>query len=409
MLKKQKKLWFAYLPLDSKGVERLLNNQAKQGWALAVEQDGIALRIPIEKTNRSDLRYHVTCAMLRKETNLSQELEHKRAQGWKPVATVNYFDIYESMPCQEPKSQQEQGRKRLCFAALCAWLLVVLGMTALGIIAWINRVPLPMDDTWYLSNLSLFLRVTLPLFGVGSVYYLSWLVNQGRRVKKKTLPTYVGMCLRSALRLGAIAWLVVGWIALIGDLVTDGRMLCLLVLLLAVASAVCGHKFCWGKPETLRSALSLVVALVFGLSLLLAAVTPPQSRAEIGTCSWRNTLSDVVHAEDLGVQPEQIQAASYERTSSLLVTRTAYWESWEDGALSSTVYQCRGGLLGGRILDGWLADGQWEATQSVYDQAWQIQSGETYHILLREGNHILELTCNQPVTQLLQDKERLKF
>ena len=58
---KQKKRWFAYLPLDRKGVEAYLNDQAEKGWALAAEQDGMTFRVPFQETNRTDLRYHVTC------------------------------------------------------------------------------------------------------------------------------------------------------------------------------------------------------------------------------------------------------------------------------------------------------------------------------------------------------------
>ena len=58
---KQTKQWFAYLPLDRKGVETYLNDQAEKGWALAVEQDGMTFRVPFQETSRTDLRYHVTC------------------------------------------------------------------------------------------------------------------------------------------------------------------------------------------------------------------------------------------------------------------------------------------------------------------------------------------------------------
>ena len=53
---KQTKQWFAYLPLDRKGVETYLNDQAEKGWALAVEQDGMAFRVPFRDTSRTDLR-----------------------------------------------------------------------------------------------------------------------------------------------------------------------------------------------------------------------------------------------------------------------------------------------------------------------------------------------------------------
>ena len=57
---KQKKQWFAYLPLDRKGVEAYLNDQAAKGWALAAEQDGMTFRVPFQETNLTDLRYNNT-------------------------------------------------------------------------------------------------------------------------------------------------------------------------------------------------------------------------------------------------------------------------------------------------------------------------------------------------------------
>ena len=62
---KQKKQWFAYLPLDRKGVEAYLNDQAEKGWALAAEQDGMTFRVPFQETNRIDLR-HLRCLPRRK-------------------------------------------------------------------------------------------------------------------------------------------------------------------------------------------------------------------------------------------------------------------------------------------------------------------------------------------------------
>lgn len=406
-MEKRKKLWFAYLPLDAKGVERLLNERAEQGWALAVEEDGVAFRVPIEKTNRVDLRYHVTCAMLRNQETLPQEIEEKQAQGWQPVATVNHFDIYASMPCQEPNAPPEKGRERLCLSAFFAWLRVILLMVALVAVAWVNRLPLPGADTWYLSNLSLFMRVTLPLFALGSVYYLLWIAGKWNAKGSASAPKQRGMFLRSGLYVGAMLWLVVGLVLLLVDLVSNRLAISMLLLCFVVAGGLCCRSFHWGKPETLRTALSLVVALVLGLSLLLAAVSPSQSRAEIGDCPWRNSLSRVVHAEDLDLHPTQLQGASYERIGSLFVTRTEYWESWEDLSLSNTVYDCKGRVFRSVVVKQILADGDWTPIQSQRDQA--FQSSGTDRVLLVEGNTVLELTCDQPIDAILPDIDHLVF
>ena len=105
---KQKKQWFAYLPLDRKGVEAYLNEQAQKGWMLAVEQDGMTFRVPFQETSRTDLCYHVTCDAYQGE-KLAEIVAEKQAQGWHPVATINHFDIYESMPCQE-RRRRRKGR-----------------------------------------------------------------------------------------------------------------------------------------------------------------------------------------------------------------------------------------------------------------------------------------------------------
>lgn len=198
---KQKKQWFAYLPLDRKGVETYLNDQAEKGWALAVEQDGMAFRVPFRETSRTDLRYHVTCDAYQGE-KLAEIVAEKQAQGWRPVATINHFDIYESMPCQEPHSPAQKRSKRLSFYAFRAWLIVLLLAAALLAIAWVNRISLPSEPTWYLSNLGIFLRCTFPLFAVGSIYYLLWLgwqcFSRGERTPKQS-----GMRLRSGLQVAA--------------------------------------------------------------------------------------------------------------------------------------------------------------------------------------------------------------
>lgn len=171
---KQKKQWFAYLPLDRKGVEAYLNDQAEKGWALAAEQDGMTFRVPFQETSRTDLRYHVTCDAYQGE-KLAEIVAEKQVQGWRPVATINHFDIYESMPCQESQTLAQGRSKRLYFYAFRSWLILLLLATALTAIAWVNQIALPFQPTWYLSNLGIFLRCTFPVFAVGSIYYLLWL------------------------------------------------------------------------------------------------------------------------------------------------------------------------------------------------------------------------------------------
>lgn len=392
---KQKKQWFTYLPLDRKGVEAYLNEQAGKGWALVVEQDGMAFRVPVQETSRTDLCYHVTCDAYQGE-KLAEIVAEKQAQGWHPVATINHFDIYESMPCQEPQTSAQRQSKRLSFYAFRAWLIVLLLTAALLAVAWVNGIPLPTEPTWYLSNLGIFLRCTFPLFAVGSIYYLLWLgwqcFSRGARTPKRS-----GMLLRSGLQVAAGVWLLLALVALLLDLVTNMLAFCALLLFL-VAGMVYGYvRLHWGKTETLYSAMSLILAVVLGIALLLSAATPSDSRAEVGNCAWRNSVSDVVHAEDMDLHPINLQAASYEQTGSLLVTRTDYWESWEDLSLSSTVYHCKGGVFQSTVVNQILAEADWTQTESKNGQAWQRQAGKTYYLLLVQGNGVVKLSCDQPL------------
>lgn len=392
---KQKKRWFAYLPLDRQGVEDYLNDQAGKGWALAAEQDGMTFRVPFQEISRTDLRYHVTCDAYQGE-RLAEIVTEKQAQGWRPVATINHFDIYASMPCQEPQTSSQRQSKRLSVYAFRAWLIVLLLAAALLAIAWVNRIPLPIEPTWYLSNLGIFLRCTFPLFAVGSICYLLWLgwkcFSRGERTPKRS-----GMLLRSGLQVAAGVWLLLALVALLLDLVTNLMAFCALLLFL-VAGMVYGYvRFHWGKTETFYSAISLILAVVLGIALLLSATTPSDSRAEVGNCAWRNSVSDVVHAEDLNLQATNLQAASYEQTGSLLVTRTDYWESWEDLALSSTVYHCKGGVFQSTVVNQILAEDDWTQAESEDGQAWRRQAGETYYLLLVQGNRVVKVSCDQPL------------
>lgn len=395
-MKQQKKQWFAYLPLDRNGVENWLNQQAAKGWALAAEQDGVAFRVPFRKTKRTDLRYHVICDAYQGKA-LPEIVAEKQALGWQPIATINHFDIYESMPCQEPQLLEQRRNKRLCVYAFRAWVVVFLLMAALTAIAWVNRIPLPTEENWYLSNLGTYLRCTLLLFAIGSAYYLLWLVWNCLPSRGGRTPKRGGMLLRSGLQVAAGVWLFLGLVTLLMDLVINSLVLCGLLLLLVVALVYGYMRLHWGKTETFYSALSLILAVILGIALLLSAVTPTDSRAEVGNCAWRNSVSDVVHAEDLDLHPTNLQAASYERTGSLLVTRTEYWESWDDLSLSSTIYDCKGGIFRSTVIKKILADGDWTPIESQCDQAWCWRSGEMDRLLLVQGNTVVKLSSDQPL------------
>ena len=118
----------------------------------------MTFRVPFQETNRTDLRYHVTCDAYQGE-KLAEIVAEKQVQGWRPVATINHFDIYESMPCQESQTLAQGRSKRLYFYAFRSWLILLLLVTALTAIAWVNQIALPFQPIWYLSNLGVFLRI----------------------------------------------------------------------------------------------------------------------------------------------------------------------------------------------------------------------------------------------------------
>ena len=205
------------------------------------------------------------------------------------------------------------------------------------------------------------------------------------------------MLLRSGLQVAAGVWLLLALVALLLDLVTNLLAFCALFLFL-VAGMVYGYvRLHWVKTETFYSAISLILAVVLGTALLLSATNPSDSRAEVGNCAWRNSVSDVVHAEDLDLHPNNLQAASYEQTGSLLVTRTDYWESWADLSLSSTVYNCKGGVFQSSVVNQILAEADWTQTESKDGQAWRRQVGETYYVLLVQEDRMVTLSCDQPL------------
>lgn len=395
-MKKQKKRWFAYLPLEQKGVEAWLNAQAEKGWELAAERDGVTFCVPFQESQRTDLRYYVACDAYQGRA-LDEIVAERQAQGWQPVATINHFDIYKSMPCQEPQVPGKTQDKRLCFYAFRAWVVVFLLMTALTAIAWVNRIPLPTEESWYLSNLGTYLRFTFPLFAIGSAYYLLWLVWSCLPSRGERTPKRGGMLFRSGLWVAAGVWLFLTLVALLLDLVPNTLAVCALLLFLTGALGYAYRRFHWGNAANLYSALSLILAVALGIALLLAAILPTNSRAEVGNCAWRNSVSDVVHAEDLDLHPTDLQAASYERTGSLLVTRTEYWESWDDLSLSSTIYDCKGGIFRSTVIEQILADGDWTPVESQCGQAWRWKSGEMDRLLLVQGNNVVKLSSDQPL------------
>ena len=120
----RKKVWFSFLPLDYLGVEAYLNKYAAQGWALSESSDCHTLTVTLERSQRTDLRYLVSCSSLTQDqTALREQVAQMQALGWQPVATINHFDIYESMPCRHAIVSREKPSLKLFFWSIGVLLL----------------------------------------------------------------------------------------------------------------------------------------------------------------------------------------------------------------------------------------------------------------------------------------------
>lgn len=198
-------------------------------------------------------------------------------------------------------------------------------------------------------------------------------------------------------------WILILTTALISDLVPN--QLCCLVLILALfgGTAFFYSHFRFDLSGKLRSSVSMTLAVVIALSLLLNQVFPGESRAQIGACTWRDTLSAVVHGEDIGLEAAFIEAVSYKKTGSWFVTRTEYGEEWDSAHLSSTVYQCRGTMFCSFVQEDLLRAKEWQPASSSYHGSWSAVQGETYFLLLRKGNTLVYLSSDQNLLPHLED------
>lgn len=395
-------MWFYFLPLDYRGVERRLNRYAETGWELDAERDGMAFSVPMQETKRTDLRYCVCCDSLSHPEHLPEIVAEKQAQGWQPIATINHFDIYASMPCQSPQLHEYRSITRLVLYALRSLFLFAFFATFLVGVTALNQIPLQKE--WYLSNTGILLRGGIPVVTVGILCYLVWVIRTG--ICQKATSTYSAlMGLHTTLAVGGMAFILLLTGAVVSDLVFRPWAQILLLLFFLGGLLFCYLRFHWSNAQKLYSAISLTFAVILALALLFRGVMPSQNRSEMGDCLWRSGLSNVVSAEDVGMHTSQLQAASYEQSGSWFVTKTDYWESWPEGTISSTVYQCRG--FQNRVLSEQMERGGWTFVKSGYDQMWQTETGDRYRVLIQQGNQVVSLTSDQPLTELLDGTVQL--
>lgn len=389
----QKRVWFSFLPLDYLGVEQYLNDYAAQGWELSETSDCRALTVRLQKTNRTDLQYSVSCASFVKQGDLRETVERRQAMGWNPVATINHFDIYASRPCCCAVPEQEDLWRPLFLRSICAFFSVLFFSAFLFLLAYTHKEHLL--HSWYLSNMGLYLHFFAPVFGAVAVCYLLWLGWSFRCRKRNCPPKRGWLVLRGILPVLAAVWMLVLTIALVTDLIDNRSYVLLLIAIFVGVSVVCYFRLRVDQTGKLFSALSLILAVTIALAVVLNQVLPTGDRSQLGASPWRTSLSGVVHAEDVGFQPSSLEAVSYATQGSFFVKETKYWEGWKTLSLSSIEYRCKGGLLVQKILADLMWGNDWRPVSSKYEGCWSAEKGKTYFLLCYDRNTIVLLSANQ--------------
>lgn len=389
----QKRIWFSFLPLDYRGVEAYLNRYAAKGWALVKLEDCRTLTVLLERTKRTDLCYSVSCTSLVNQKELHETVEQRQTLGWKPLATVNHFDLYESMPCRHVFPREDKQVSPLILRSLRSFLWVLL-FSGLLILLSYSRNGTFMDE-WYLTNVGVCLHFLLPIFGVAAIGYLLWLVFRLVTKRNTTIPKQSLLFLRGILPLLTVGWLFCLTAAVLADLIPSLAYCLLLISTLMGAGVFCYVRFRTQSSVTLFSAISMTIAIILALALALNLLLPSQNRAEMGRCSWRHTLSSVIHAEDFGFQTSSLEVASYETQGSVLVEKTNYWEGWTNLNWNSTVYQCRSELLVSTVMAEQMKKANWQAVSSPYKGCWTAERGDDHLLLCYDGTTIVYVSADQ--------------
>ena len=402
-MKQQKRILFSFLSPDSAGVQDYLNRLAQQGWELSELSDCRTFSLTLEHSRRTDLRYFVTTRKPgRTDGEIMETVTRMRELGWEPMATVNQFDLYESMPCREVELPEQRRNWLDLLRSLGGWLFCTVLSLLLIMFAWTQGVPVRSE--WFLSNTGILLHLLGALYLVLSLYLLLWLALCGIRRERSTAPGTGWITLRGLYPLLAALWTLLLTAAIITDLVNNLAYGLALTALL-VGSMVWVYRIVHVEmPEKLLPCLSGILAICLLLSLALHQVFPPESRAEMGTCGWRTSLSEVVRGEELGLDDSPVQAVSYERTGSWFVERTAYWEDRGEDSLSSTVYRCKSGWFMGVVQRHLLKDEEWKAVETDDEGLWTVSQGAQFKVLLREGQRLTLLASERDLLPMLEKR-----
>lgn len=402
-MKQQKRILFSFLSPDSAGVQDYLNRLAQQGWELSELSDCRTFSLTLEHSRRTDLRYFVTTRKPgRTDGEIMETVTRMRELGWEPMATVNQFDLYESMPCREAELPEQRRNWLDLLRSLGGWLFCTVLSLLFIMFTWAQGVPVL--EEWFLSNTGVLLHIFGVFYLVLSLYLLIWLVFCAIR-RERFKPARKGWLLfRGLYPPLATLWSLLLTASVITDLISHPGY-GILVFVLMIGSAVLGYRrFHAATPEKLLPCLSGILAICLLLSLALHQVFPPESRAEMGTCGWRTSLSEVVRGEELGLDDSPVQAVSYERTGSWFVERTAYWEDRGEDSLSSTVYRCKSGWLMGVVQRHLLKDEEWKAVETNDEGLWTVSQGAQFKVLLREGQRLTLLASERDLLPMLEKR-----
>ncbi len=333
---KNSRLKWIFLPSgDYLALRRRLCRLAEQGWELAGAGDGNCFFARFRPTERTELRYDTEVApLLRDESQLRETVERRKRLGWSPVGTVNGVDVYVSQPCRYPEQENHPAENRRRWRARGVLSLVTAALAALLSWQWSW-----FSTTWYLGNTAALLYLSrFPLL-VGGSLWTAWVLLR-QLTPWKDEPPAVPAWVRAALQAGFYLWAVL----LLAALVLDQLPLAWACGVLAVALLVLllGRRG-WRKWTGFagQSLLALVVGCALLVSQLLPLALPDSQRYSAGSASWRGSLTDVVRAEDLGLDDLTFVSAEYDRAGSLLVSRSTYREEWEELRLNCQYDRCR--------------------------------------------------------------------
>lgn len=306
---------------DYLSIQKQLNRMAENGWELEEPRDGRCYWGKFIPTNRKELRYDVEPAKLfATAAELEETVMLRRADGWEPICTINGMNVYASMPCREPKEKPAEQKSQgwINYGWTLLPLLLAAAVVLLGGL-W--------PEPWYLSNLTAFLHFTRPAVLISAVYLTVWSIF--RTISPTEKPTAGWLF---ALRCILFTLICLWWLllpisvmtALLPLLYTVGVLLGGLVLFLLI-----------------RCPSGIVFGGMLAVSILLCVILPERSYSNLGGMAWREQKTDLITAEQLGLEQEQFISANYTEKGSWLVRQVSYSEKWKEVRVESRISTCR--------------------------------------------------------------------